>query len=968
MRAGFYPIAVDCASNRFTPKTKILELDLTRPNELQLLIDLLQEAVRFGLPCGTCSRAREQAIPGMAKAPPPLRDSDFLLGLPNLSGLNQTKVQKANEVYRAAVQIMRAIFKRGPLVVIENPLRSWLWSLLALLVKQTKDDEFCAWYFNMQYVDFEACMFGSQRNKSTRFLCSSSILQPLQKRCDGSHVHAKWGYSKHAGFATAQEAEYTSDLCHQYIALIASQVAPERLIQTKKQFRLDSLQGTGLQATQHPQLIGDFSEIKSVADPSVLQQPCKILPATTAGEEVEQQGREVTVGIYKTMQQHVHEAKTLTHPIESSEGLPSCLKDATMTILTRSPGEAADLRVKGLRTCIEIAEQLKSAETTTRQAMDSEVSSVTVNKRIELFRRLLADISFPDLSIVDALQYGVRLTGWEPESQLYETRWNPPTLSVEMLDSQALWRRKAMMGKPMSEEERLLAPQLWKETLDEVERGFLTGPHTEKQISSIQNCNDWSASRRFLLLQGEEQKPRAIDDFKASAVNSAFGSSSYLNLQDADFLSSFLMHIGRIFSSGTDIHPAWANLGVFQGRGVDLSKAYKQVAVHPESRKHAVVAVRRESGDWSFFQSRSLPFGASASVFAFNKLTKGIWVILCTVLCIFCTVFYDDFPVVEHQCIAANTTKVLDTFLDLLGWLHATTGKKAAPFDAAMTVLGVTFTLSDLKLGKFKVGNKEGRVDRMIKLLCDIRDAETMKQDQVAVLQGLLGFAGRFVLGRSLKRPMHRLRSYESFMSNPRQLEAFCNNTIQTLKNSTPRFVSSELCSKPLLIYTDGAWEGGKATWGAVVIDTHSGTAFVHAGELPRELVEFWKNDVGEQLICQIELAAFVLIRHRYADVMRNRACIAFVDNEAARCCLVKGSSVSNSMFDLTDYVSLIDASSPCGIWYERVCTHSNIADLPSRGYSKLAAEMINGQDMGDIPFPSELIQALTQKRPSQFP
>ena len=66
----------------------------------------------------------------------------------------------------------------------------------------------------------------------------------------------------------------------------------------------------------------------------------------------------------------------------------------------------------------------------------------------------------------------------------------------------------------------------------------------------------------------------------------------------------------------------------FLGRGVDLSEAYKQVAVHPDSQRHSVVAVRREDGTWSFFLSHALPFGAAAFVFAFNKLTRGLWCIL----------------------------------------------------------------------------------------------------------------------------------------------------------------------------------------------------------------------------------------------------------------------------------------------------------------------------------------------------
>ena len=41
-------------------------------------------------------------------------------------------------------------------------------------------------------------------------------------------------------------------------------------------------------------------------------------------------------------------------------------------------------------------------------------------------------------------------------------------------------------------------------------------------------------SQRFLLLQGEDLKPRVIDNYKTSGVNAAFGTSSHLDLHDTD--------------------------------------------------------------------------------------------------------------------------------------------------------------------------------------------------------------------------------------------------------------------------------------------------------------------------------------------------------------------------------------------------------------------------------------------------
>ena len=74
--------------------------------------------------------------------------------------------------------------------------------------------------------------------------------------------------------------------------------------------------------------------------------------------------------------------------------------------------------------------------------------------------------------------------------------------------------------------------------MKEVDAGFLRGPFESGPASVNLGCNDWSISQRFLLLQGAELKPRVIDNLKESAVNAAFGSTSYLALLSAGDVQS----------------------------------------------------------------------------------------------------------------------------------------------------------------------------------------------------------------------------------------------------------------------------------------------------------------------------------------------------------------------------------------------------------------------------------------------
>ena len=128
---GFTPFAVDHAANRHSPKVKIFTLDVSNPQQLELLETMICFTkpcyIHLGLPCGTCSRAREKPMPaklGGHMGPKPLRNEIHLLGLPDLQGADKTKVELANQLYQCAISILMLCFKLQCMLSIENPARS----------------------------------------------------------------------------------------------------------------------------------------------------------------------------------------------------------------------------------------------------------------------------------------------------------------------------------------------------------------------------------------------------------------------------------------------------------------------------------------------------------------------------------------------------------------------------------------------------------------------------------------------------------------------------------------------------------------------------------------------------------------------------------------------------------------------------------------------------------------------------
>ena len=184
---------------------------------------------------------------------------------------------------------------------------------------------------------------------------------------------------------------------------------------------------------------------------------------------------------------------------------------------------------------------------------------------------------------------------------------------------------------------------------------------------------------------------------------------SYLKLQDIDYITGLALKIAERLTqkgAGPGIEP-WL------GKCLDLSKAYKQMAIHPSNRHLAVIFFHGQDGAPKFFVANSLMFGASAAVYSFNRVSRSLWFLLNKMLCIPCGVFYDDFPMFSPESQSDDADAAASQLLDLLGWRHAKTGAKALPFKPSFQVLGCSLNLEEICKGAILLENKPGRIDRI---------------------------------------------------------------------------------------------------------------------------------------------------------------------------------------------------------------------------------------------------------------
>eukprot|EP00435_Cladocopium_sp_Y103_P008239 s5288_g2.t1 len=396
-KKGFQVFPIDHSHNRFRAAAAILVIDLAHPDSRQLL-PMLFETVRpswchMGLPCGTCSRARERPVSQVlrqagAPNPRPLRGPDHLFGLPNLTQAESRRVDAANQVYITAEILLFSCFLLGIYISVENPERSWLWALLAALVKQRSNPAYQQWYFSLSDITFDACMHGGAYPKATKLKASPQVFDILAIRCDQSHSHAPWGVRKLHGtwkFDTADEAIYPKLLVQRMVDCVIQRLPPTFLQNTWKQFRLNLLQQAGLQHKQQLPLIPEYASVDWLpAAPTA--PPCKILQTPwrmgdddkgadcdndeTMSNECEKMYK---IGFYFSPEEHVNLAMRLQHPASQFTLVPDGLRYNIFLLCTQGLHALAQKRTAYLTHMLETKKAMAGQEAELRQTMPRHV-------------------------------------------------------------------------------------------------------------------------------------------------------------------------------------------------------------------------------------------------------------------------------------------------------------------------------------------------------------------------------------------------------------------------------------------------------------------------------------------------------------------------------------------------------------------------------------------------------------------
>ena len=918
-------------------KAPVIKLDLCDQSSRALAQEWLHHKnmvyAHFGVPCGTASRAREIYI---EDGPKPLRSSLEPDGIGTLEGLDLERVLLANQIYQTACMFIIFCHFAKKHWSLEQPTRSLFW-------------ETSFWKAVLQvlqpiYVTFHNCMWGGQRPKSTTLATDIVKLLDLACECDRQHLHLPWGRTPQ-GFATAAEVEYPLLLCNEWARLVREHLLPQlSASQPVHPDRPDKRARaiTGKQTKQSNAFIRDYSTIGTCTldelpaglhvrqklqsdlwqgSQIMIPQHSRIVRVTgKGGGSGDTHGYEVAFGIPWNEHSFISEALRRGHPSNIFDGLSHGIVQAIEANCCWKSEVVIMHRAKWLKKWTSRALALAAEEKELHSRLPSHRKKILEGKRLLVLREMLVDEKYPDPSLVDDIESGFDLVGTCGESGALPPDFQPATISQEELLASSGRGNKAIIHSTKSSGSELIDAELWAKTKEEVDKGWLSGPHKDFPTAG-------RVSRRFAVVQS--QKVRPVDNYSESQVNDAVTITNRCTVDGVDTIAA----AGAVYLQGM---MSRGDTDMLLGRSFDLKSAYRQLAVSDDSLKWARLAVYdpHESAT-KLFQQFSLPFGAKASVIAFIRCARMIQ-FLAHRLMIVATCYFDDYVIFSKGSLSKNTETAFSTLLDILGWKYDASGEKSDTMSQVISALGVEFSLGRSADGVIEVRNTEKRKRELDSQISDAISAGKLSSAASASLKGRLGFAEGQLFGRSTRKLVNELGKHS--LATPKNGK-LSFDTLFALKfvkekilNAPPRIV--DVNSKSVLyVFTDAAFESeGKSGGLGAVLLSSSGEVVHWAGQmLNAEFIARIMVEDQKQVIGELETLAVLAAIHLWESYLTAKHVVFFIDNEASRFCILKGYSKNDVISKMVHSLASHEERVGCFTWFARVPSEANIADAPSR-------------------------------------
>ena len=365
----------------------------------------------------------------------------------------------------------------------------------------------------------------------------------------------------------------------------------------------------------------------------------------------------------------------------------------------------------------------------------------------------------------------------------------------------------------------------------------------------------------------------------------------------------------------------------------DLADAYKQVPLSDEafSLDSYLTVFNPDKAKGEIFRQRVLPFGSTASVTAFLRLTLGLWTIGTRLLKLMWSCYFDDFLSVTEEELSRHTDLTIHALFSFLGWKLS--AHKLVDFDSVCKVLGVRLDLKMSGDGLALVSNTDDRIQELTESMAEALTSKRLSRKDGERLRGRLQFASGQLFGRSMKHHLKRLSGHVASgktVLSTSTLEAL-QSISASLKSNKPRRVTGKL-SDYIHVYVDAAFEPGKHSGvGGLAVSSDGSPLLFFSEEVSSEDLRLILDDEQKTAIQELEMLALLIGFELCQSYLTESRGVFFTDSEAVRTSFLRSHSNNEKCHRILHSIFSLEDSIETQIWLERVPSQSNPADVLSR-------------------------------------
>lgn len=291
------------------------------------------------------------------------------------------------------------------------------------------------------------------------------------------------------------------------------------------------------------------------------------------------------------------------------------------------------------------------------------------------------------------------------------------------------------------------------------------------------------------------------------------------------------------------------------------------------------------------FMSQVLPFGASASVYSFNRFSKALQIVGSRLFSLTWTCYFDDFTQFDLAVMGDSAQNTAEGFLDLVGWKFSTKESKRSPMAQIFSVLGVTVDLTSCRSGIVVIRNKESRVAQIKHEISEIIRSRSFPPAVASSLRGRLQFAESQTFGRAINLFMRACNARATSSHPGNTLDDILLAELKWAQNfiedDRPRILKVDQSRVKVVVFTDACLEDNDTSAGVGMValvcqDGRVVKRYFFSERVPSEVFGRLQKNTPK-VISGLELMAAVMAVILMKDHLVARRAFIFVDNEAAR-------------------------------------------------------------------------------------